>query len=89
MHIAITESDTQRVGDFLDWLLNVERYTICTINLATDEYEPVHFTVQEWLAERHDIDLRKVEAERETLLQFVRLQNLVTSLEPKRNGDSN
>lgn len=70
---------SQPIGEFLDWLFNkgflISRY-------VDDEHAlvEVHRTIEQWLADMFDIDLQKVEMEKQHLLTRLRLQNLERDL---------
>lgn len=79
MRAVIGENDTQTVGEFIEWL-GGHGYSICTWDDFREEYEQAHKSPTEWLAEMHDIDLAKVEEEREAILTRQRLLNLADDL---------
>lgn len=83
MAAVVDEHDTQTVGDFLDWLLYEGGYQICRYVPSGREgrFDPVHNTPQTWLAERHGIDLEKVEAEREAILENLRERDKIRELQ--------
>ncbi len=55
--------------------LNDSPVKLCIFDDDTDEWEPVRFPIEEILARYFDIDLNKVEQERQRVLEYVREQN--------------
>ena len=82
---AVSEESNQ-IGAFLDWMF--EKYTVCEWIDERDVYdeetgeewdEPagfykVHQSIEQWLAEYFEIDLKKVDKERAALLEWLRSQ---------------
>lgn len=80
---VIDEHDTQTVGDFLDWLQGAG-YQICTFEETgpvDGRFDPVHKTVEGWLAARHGIDLDEVDREKRAILDHIRRQHDIAELE--------
>lgn len=80
MHEVIDEHDTQTVGDFLDWALSAG-FHLCTWNDRLEQFDPVHKSVEQWLAARHGIDLDKVDAEKKAILEHLRRQHEIADLQ--------
>lgn len=83
MSKVVSEHLTQEVGDFIDWLGSHD-YAICEMDPVASPlsvWRPVTRSPQQWLAERHGIDLEKVDAERRLVLQRLKLVNLAHQLE--------
>ncbi len=70
---------SQPIGEFLDWLMN-NGYSIGMYDPDDDVVEPVHRSIEQWLAEMFEIDLGLVELERRHVLARIRLQNLERDL---------
>jgi hypothetical protein len=83
MSRVITEHLTQEIGEFIAWL-DKAGYAICEMEpraAPLPVWHPVIRGPQQWLAEMHGIDLEKVDAERQLVLQRLRLVNLAHDLE--------
>lgn len=63
--MAAVKEISQAQGEFLDWVLS--RYTLCEV--AHDLYWPVRASIQELLAEFHDIDLAKASQEQAEIMR--------------------
>lgn len=69
--------ESQSIGNFLMWLRE-HHYTICQFNGARcgSEYMPARKTIEELLADYFDIDLRRVEKEKQAMIDLmVAMQN--------------
>jgi hypothetical protein len=64
--------DSQKIGDFLEWLFGEKNYTLGKWH--GDYLRPVHERIEELLAEYFGIDLSKVETERREMLKALREQ---------------
>ena len=74
---------SQCIGAFLDWLQNEKRYTICEY-LDSEEidergyddveegYLSIPKSIEEFLADYFDIDLKKIEKEKRAMLDELR-----------------
>lgn len=66
---------SQKIGEFLEWL-GQHGYEICTLQevpgYRDEMFVPVHQSINQWLANYYGIDLKKIEEEKEALLEFVR-----------------
>ena len=69
-------SDSQKIGEFLEWLQNEREITLCEEN--GDEFYPARIPIERLLAEYFEIDLDKVEAERSAILGGLRAANTVS-----------
>jgi len=67
-----TAGHSQDIGEFIEWLDDTN-YNICEWHGG--EYNPVHRTPEQWLAEFFGIDLDKVEKERALVLEYMRSKN--------------
>lgn len=70
---------SQSQGLFLEWLLSVKGYTLCTLEEENHEgfadYLPVWRSIEDLLSEMHGIDLDKLEAEKRQMLDEIRKEN--------------
>ena len=84
-HDKLDEVDRERIvlGEFLDWL-DYKDYLICTdsneehFNEEGDHvsaYRPAYRSIESWLAEFLEIDLKKLEDEKRAMLESVRALN--------------
>ena len=63
---------SQQLGEFLEWLRD-HGYEICeNTGRKYVQYEPVRKNVTQWLAEFFEIDLAKLEEEKEVMLAELR-----------------
>lgn len=62
--------ESQAIGDFLAWLQTEKRIKFA--QYYGEQLAPVQVPVEETLAEFFEIDLKKVEKERQALLDFIR-----------------
>lgn len=72
--VAVSD-ESQRLGEFLDWL-EEQGYHICTYTEpSVDEEEffyPIGTNFEKLLAQHYGIDLDKVERERRAVLEYIR-----------------
>lgn len=82
-------NDSNAIGNFMEWLLNERGLTLCRpltaeeleeareLNMEEDEEDliPDHTGIEALLAEYFDIDLKKVEEEKQAILQQVRAEH--------------
>ena len=74
---------SQTIGEFLDWLNYTKKYAICAwVEITKGEWEiipegyyPVRTQVEDLLAEYFNIDLKKVEQEKQKMLDDLRKMN--------------
>jgi hypothetical protein len=60
---------SQTIGEFLDWMLNERGWHVCYYRKGSDFPYPVHgLTIERVLAEYFDIDLDKLEQEKQEML---------------------
>ena len=71
MHAVKDES--QKLGTFLDWMFNERNWDLCYVNDDAD-YQLVEdgHQIQKILAEYFDIDLSKIEEEKQAMLEDLR-----------------
>ena len=70
--LSATTSQSEPIGEFLEWLDWERGLTIC--ELGDEGYVPSHISINDLLAEYFKIDLNKVEQERQALLEWIRTQ---------------
>jgi hypothetical protein len=79
---------SQAVGEFLEWLLDGKGFNLTQIHRHTDDcydndgektcdmidgqYYPAQYHIENLLAEYYDIDLKKVDAEKDQMLKEFR-----------------
>lgn len=61
--------ESQIIGAFLDWLFYEKHRTIAHIPEGMEEWHPMGGSIENILAEYYNIDLRKVENERRSILE--------------------
>ena len=74
---------SQTIGEFLDWLNYTKNYAVCAWVKTTkgeweiipEGYYPVRTQVEDLLAEYFGIDLKKVEQEKQKMLDDLRKMN--------------
>ena len=65
---------SQAIGNFIEWL-GENGMTICSEDRSPylpDEYVPIRRTTEELLADHFEIDLNRLEAEKEAMLEEIR-----------------
>lgn len=67
------KNESQIIGSFLDYMKNEEGIILC--RLGGHEYEPLYTSIEEILASYFDIDLRKINEEKEQMLEECRSIN--------------
>lgn len=75
--MAAVHEQSQAQGEFLEWLANAKGFVLCernTLDWGDDRFVPADQNVERLLAEYHDIDLEKVEAEKRAMLDRCRRQ---------------
>jgi hypothetical protein len=75
------KQESQIIGTFLDWLQNEKGYEIAYWDEASNRSDdeqlyPCHKTIEQWLAEYFNIDLNKVEKERQQIIEDLRGENV-------------
>lgn len=70
--LSDVQTESNIIGEFLDWLTYDKQYEICERYATTEAYLPVHETTNKLLAEYFEINLDKVEKERRELLEWLR-----------------
>lgn len=68
--MAKVKDKSQAIGSFLDWLQQEKEVRLT--QLVGDNYVPFHFSMESLLAEYFEINLNKVEKERQALLAALR-----------------
>lgn len=78
--IQAVREQSQTIGDFLGWLGREKKYELVkwrnidpndpdNMLDETEKFQPVHYGMEELLAEYFKIDLKKAEAEREEMIK--------------------
>jgi len=62
------KDQSQTIGQFLEWLN--EQYTLCESD--EDTYYPTHINIEKLLATYFEIDLDKIENEKQQMLKAIR-----------------
>lgn len=70
--MSTVQNESQKIGEFLDWIGD-EGYCLASYDEEVEQYYPANFSTERLLAKFFDIDLDKVEAERQDMLK--RLQD--------------
>jgi len=70
--LKAVHEDSQKIGEFLDWLLNGKGYYLC--ECPKNRFYPTLKTIEDLLAQYFKIDLKKAEQERRTILDNIRTQ---------------
>lgn len=71
--LSAIQEQSQIVGEFLDWMMDVKRYSLVVVDPEDSRvfFHP-SISVENLLAEYFDIDLKKVEKEKQSILEMVR-----------------
>jgi hypothetical protein len=72
--MQIVAPESRAIGEFIDWL-NYEKHIILATRSDeedTGDIQMVHYSMEKLLAEYYDIDLNKVEKERQQMLEEIR-----------------
>jgi hypothetical protein len=67
--------DSQKIGEFLAWLLYEKDFTICHCDDGREHFYPIRKSIETLLAEYFEIDLDKVEREKRRLLSNIRAKH--------------
>lgn len=74
--LALISSESQSIGQFLDWLTNEKGCVICeSTNNSDYPYSPTWKPIQSLLAEYFGIDQNKIEEEKLEMLELCRKGN--------------
>ena len=65
---------SQAIGEFLDWLCHETDIVFGIWDEHDDELNPYHISIQQILADYFDIDLNKLEAEKQSMLEKIRME---------------
>ena len=69
--LSAVAEESQKIGEFLEWLHYTKELLICDRDDAGTYYRYI-ISPEELLAEYFEIDLQKVEQEKQALLQWLR-----------------
>ena len=67
--------DSQVIGEFIDWIKDEQHVLFCQWD-KYQELEPVHKSIEQWLALYFEIDLVKLEDEKRQMLDVIRQDNV-------------
>lgn len=70
--LADVKEKSQSIGEFVEWLTTERLVEFCVRNDRSDRLMPFHFTIEKLLAEFFNIDLDKVEKEKQAILDDFR-----------------
>lgn len=82
--LSVVHDESQKLGEFLDWLRNEKNYTLseyvpnvdgCCYESESEVLMPVTKGIEALLAEYFDVDLDKVEKERRHMLAAFQTKN--------------
>ena len=65
------QDDSHTIGEFLNWLQQKHRMSVCEYGGEDPDWWPTHKTTEQLLAMYFDIDLNEVEKERLAVLEYV------------------
>lgn len=66
---------SQPQGEFLEWLSDSEQIALFRWSSQAKEWIRIHETPLQLLAKFHDIDLQKLEKEKQSMLELLRSQH--------------
>jgi hypothetical protein len=72
--LAGVAEESNKIGDFLDWMIDNTSFRVCEYD-SNEYFSSSHFQRELLLAQYFDIDLKKVEQERRSLLKWLRSQH--------------
>lgn len=77
MRLVAASSESQKIGEFLDWLNFELGVTLCVLDERSDSFQPARgmglfSTTERLLARYYGIDLDRVERERGRMLAYLR-----------------
>jgi len=80
------QENSQRIGEFLDWLLHEKHYVIAQWEKEIDLLQPAHYDscglIEGLLADYYKIDLKKVESEKQAILTAFQKANKEREAQP-------
>jgi len=65
---------SQIIGCFIEWLMHETDIVFGKWDEHDDELNPCHISIQQILADYFDIDLNKLEAEKQSMLEKIRME---------------
>jgi hypothetical protein len=70
-------AESQAIGQFIEWMTQEKNWVIADwVELSDieliDQYRPVSMSIEAMLAEYFQIDLKKIEAEKQAMLEEIR-----------------
>lgn len=69
--MGLVREDSQKIGEFLEWLRS-KGLVICTYQERHEGYWPANMSINQWLADYCEIDLRRIDQEKRLMLEIVR-----------------
>ena len=66
--------ESQCIGEFLEWLKDTRHFVICEFDDIDDDFMPIMQKTEELLAEYFEIDLEKLNEEKQAMLKEIRNQ---------------
>lgn len=80
-HAKLTKisGKSQTIGEFLDWLLNESEYQLGTVE--RDKLVPTYVSIEKLLGKYFGIDQKKLNLEKERMIQEVRVVNTLRDIE--------
>ena len=72
--LAKVRDKSQVVGTFLEWLRDIKGFELAKYQEIhpEDRLVPIHYSIESLLAEHFEIDMEKVEQERQQILEDIR-----------------
>jgi hypothetical protein len=65
---------SQAIGEFLEWIRESKKFTVCVWNPWNGQFSPIRTSIDKLLAEYFEIDLSKIEQEKQNMLEEIRRQ---------------
>lgn len=79
------QPDSQKIGEFLEWLQDEKRLELC--HFVGDELVPSYTSKMQLLAEFFEIDQKKIEEEKQAMIDEMRRLNESDAREKAETGD--
>jgi hypothetical protein len=76
--LSAIKGKSQEIGEFLDWLRDEKDYQICSWvegGCGNGEYNPIFRSTENLLTEYFNIDLKKLEKEKQKMLDELRAKH--------------
>ena len=80
--LASVSKESNKIGQFMDWLINEKGYELgrwedienVELDVTYEGLNPVNLNIESILAEYYNIDMNKVEKERQQILEDLRIR---------------